>query len=662
MCGIAGAVALRPDARPDRDRVLAMSACVAHRGPDGEGLWTAPSGRAILAHRRLSVIDLATGAQPMTAADDAAGLVFNGEIYNYRELRDELRAEGYRFRTESDTEVLLALARTRGARAVEALRGMFAFAYWDDRTGRLLVARDRVGKKPFYYAAVGGCLYFASSLGALRAAMPAAPALDVEALDLYLTLAYIPAPRTIYRGIWKLPAGTVVDLAPGSVVGDGDALATRTFWDLAPDTTQFVGTFDDAVERTDALLGEAVRLRLRSDVPLGVFLSGGIDSSLITALAVRHGGRGVPTFSIGFDDADAGGDESEYAAQVARHLGTEHHAFRVRTELFDLLPQLVAQFGEPYADASAMPTSVLARHTRAHVTVALGGDGGDEGFAGYAWYRTAARLARIPRGVPAAAAGFGVRVLAAPVRGAGAITRRAGQLQRGLRMLAIDDGAERFAALRSLMSPADAALLYTGELRAVRQANPRGLARPLLREAYERCAGSPSRRMRYTDICTYLADDLLPKVDVATMAFGLEARAPLLDQEVLQFALSLPDEYLYDEGGGKRVLRALLGRYVPPHLFERPKQGFSVPLRRWFAGSLRGSMQGLAGSERLRALGCLQPAGIARLVEEHTRGIRDHGDRLYSLLILDEWLKQRSSARKCVDRFWGVAVRRRAAA
>ena len=361
MCGIAGGIGLTPDARPDPARIRAMSSCLVHRGPDGEGLWTSPSGRAVLAHRRLAIIDLVTGQQPMVEDAGAAGLVFNGEIYNYRELREELLRSGTPLHTTSDTEVLLRLLSRDGTRAIDALRGMFAFAHWDDRTGALLVARDRLGKKPLYWVVEDGCLYFASSLKALRTSTNRTWSIDPRALDLYLALGYVPAPHTIYAGVQKLEAGCWATL-------DGDRLVSRRYWDLAPAPDPFTGTFSEAVDRLEEILTEAVDIRLRSDVPLGIFLSGGIDSSLVTAIAARRSSTPVETFSIGFDDA--GFDESGYAGRVAHHLGTRHHLFRVRLELLDLLPQVAWHFGEPYADSSALPTWVLAQRTREHVTVA----------------------------------------------------------------------------------------------------------------------------------------------------------------------------------------------------------------------------------------------------------------------------------------------------
>jgi asparagine synthase (glutamine-hydrolysing) len=626
MCGIGGAVALRDDARPDRERVRALSAAIVHRGPDGEGLYESPDGRALLAHRRLSIIDLATGQQPMCSPDGRLVTVFNGEIYNYRELRDALLRDGAAFRTQSDTEVLLHRFARDGESCLHALRGMFAFALWDAARRRLVLARDRLGKKPLYYVVEDGCLYFASALNALRQSTSHPWTVDERALEAYLALGYIPAPRTIYREVRKLEAGTYL------VVQDGKMREAR-YWDLSDDPAPFSGGFDDAVERLDDLLRTAVSIRLRSDVPLGVFLSGGIDSSLVTAIACRVGEGEIRTFSIGFDHDDF--DESPFAARVAAHLGTRHRAFRVQPDVLGLLPSLVAHYGEPFADSSAIPTWILAQHTRREVTVALGGDGGDEGFAGYLWYRTAARLETF------------ARLLPAPVNAAMAVAAGGGErggprlarVGRALAMTARRPAAARFAALRSFVNDAEARLLYAPPLLEAR-ADQRTAPVPQLERLYARCQGTALRRMRYVDIRTYLADCLLTKVDVATMAHGLEARAPLLDHEVITFALSLRDEHLMDGWGGKRPLRALLARYVPRALFERRKQGFTLPLAPWFAGPLRSRLDAMASSPALRDSGWLRPEGITRLIEQHARGERDNSQRLFSLLMLDEWLRR----------------------
>jgi asparagine synthase (glutamine-hydrolysing) len=627
MCGIGGAVALAPGARPDPERVTRIAALLAHRGPDGEGRWQSECGRVQFVHRRLSVIDLATGDQPQQSADGRFSIVFNGEIYNYRELRRELERDGVAFRTESDTEVLMSLLAREWGDALHRLRGMFAFACYDNAEQRLLLARDRFGKKPLYHVDEGGCRYFASSLRALRETSRARWAVDPEALDAYLTLGYIPAPRTIFREVGKLEAGTLHDMR-------GGAVRVARYWDLARADDPFDGSFEQAVDRADELLNESVAIRLRSDVPLGVFLSGGIDSSLVTAVAARQSPSTIRTFAIGFDHGAF--DESPYAESVARHLGTDHLTFRVHANVLELLPQLVRHFGEPFADSSAIPTWILAQHARQHVTVALGGDGGDDAFAGYRWYGNALRLSRLASRLPTSLTGSAGRLVSgvAGLLPGADFAARAG---RALSVLGQPDDAARFAALRSFVNAPEMHQLYAGELREsrVRQG---AVALDALRAAYARCEGSALRRMLYTDQGSYLAEDLLPKVDVATMAHGLEARAPLLDHELVRFAMTLPDAYLRDESGGKLVLRALLRRHVPPALFERPKQGFSLPLAPWFAGPLQPRIAALADSPRLLDRGWFRRDGLRALVEEHVRGTRDHSQRLYGLLLLDEWL------------------------
>lgn len=625
MCGIAGAYAIARGARVDVERVRMMSARVAHRGPDGEGLWVDEHERACLAHRRLSIIDVATGNQPMAAERSGHHIVFNGEIYNYVELRRELDLHDQPLRTTSDTEVLLRLLTCKGGDALASVRGMFAFAMYDPDTHHLLLARDRLGKKPLYHAILDDCLYFASSFYALRSVGLGNGSPQVEAVDEFLELGYIPAPLSIDPGIAKLPAATVLSVR-------GQRIEQRRFWDPATPIDPFQGKFAEAVDRLDELLGEAVRIRLRSDVPLGVFLSGGIDSSLIAALAARQTSGPVFTFSVGFDEQAF--DESVYAEQVARLIRSEHRTFRTRYEALDLLPDLVRHFGEPFGDSSAIPTWQLSKQTRQHVTVALGGDGGDEGFGGYDWYRTALRLRRLRKAIPTGVAAGASRMLLS-TRPASMV----GRLGRGASLLAVDDGM-RFAGLRCFLGPQEAARLYAGELAAYREENG-SRARGRLAAIFERSPGSNLRAMRVTDISTYLADDLLPKVDVASMAHALEARAPLLDHKVIEFALSLPDEWITDRRTGKLILRMLASRYLPAGLFERPKQGFSVPLATWFAGELRPLVLALPSSAPLMDTGWFRAEGIGNLVDEHRRGVRDHSQRLFNLLVLEEWLRQR---------------------
>ena len=625
MCGIAGAVTLRHDARPrpDRERLCRMSGLMAHRGPDGEGFWADPLGRAALAHRRLSIIDIAGGRQPMCGDDGRIALVFNGEIYNYRELRRVLSDQGVRFHTASDTEVLLRLYERCGSEAVHYLRGMFAFAVWDGTRDELVLARDRVGKKPLYYTLDDDGCYFASTLGALRDTDPKDRRVNLSALDAFLTLGYVPAPQSIWDGINKLPAGTMLR------VTSSGARSLR-YWALERTVKPFVGDFDDAVDRLEDLLTTSVSLRLRSDVPLGLFLSGGVDSSLVTAIASRQCPGETSTFSLGF--AETAFDESGYAERVAKHLGTRHHTFTGRPELINLLPALVRHAAEPFGDATALAVWMLAEETRKHVTVVLTGDGGDEGFAGYDWYRMALRLTRWRSMTPKAALRLGAAVTS---RGAPWAQR----IKRGLRTLALDE-PERFAALRTCVADEEVRGLYAGDLLRERHDNG-NTVRAWLAQLYRDGNGTALRRMQLVDIHTYLADCLLPKVDIATMAHGLEARSPLLDQEVLEFALGLPQEWLLDGNGGKPLLKALLARFVPPELFERPKHGFNVPLPVWFAHEATSAWADeLADSESLRDCGWLNPAGIRDMAREHREGSRDHSQRLYNLVVLHEWLSQ----------------------
>jgi len=624
MCGIAGAVALRDDARPDRERLCAMAGLMAHRGPDGEGFWADPRGRAALAHRRLSIIDIAGGRQPMCSDDGEIALVFNGEIYNYRELRRSLSDQGVRFHTVSDTEVLLRMYERYGSDAVRYPRGLFASPVWGGGGGggELLLARDRVGKKPLFYALDDDGCYFASTLGALRDTDPRARCVSLAALDAFLTLGYVPAPHSIWDGIRKLPAGTLLRVS-------SSGSRSLHYWALEEAVRPFAGRFADAVDQLEDLLTTAVTLRLRSDVPLGLFLSGGIDSSLVTAIAARHCGEQALTFSIGF--TEAGYDESQYAERIARHLGTQHRTFRGRPEMLDLLPALVRHCGEPLGDSAALAVWQLARETRKHVTVVLTGDGGDEGFGRYDWYRTALRLKRLRRAAPRAALRLGAALL----------SRRpwAKRVRRALNTLALDE-PERFAALQMYVRDEEVQTLYSGDLLRARRDSGDGV-RAWLAQLYRGGNGTALRRMRLVDVSTYLADCLMPKVDVATMAHSLEARAPLLDQEVLEFALGLPDRWLLDGNGGKPLLKTLLGRFLPAELFQRPKHAFTVPFQVWFAGGPTSAWgDQLAESESLRDCGWLNPAGIRTLVREHRDGVRDHSQRLYNLVVLREWLNQ----------------------
>ena len=608
MCGIAGAVALNAGYRPDPDRVRRMTAMIEHRGPDAGGFWESGDGRVVFGHRRLAVIDLAGGQQPMQTSNGDV-LTFNGEIYNYIELREELRREGVVIEAASDTAVLLTLLQRRGKSCLSALRGMFAFAFWDTVRKELILARDPVGKKPLYYMIENGCIYFASTFNALAKTSPQPARIDLQAVDAFLDLGYIPAPLTIDNRIFKLAAGTILTAR--------HEVRTTRYDSIDEPHAPYGESFERAVDDLDALVTEATAMRMRSDVPLAVFLSGGIDSSLVAAVAARQT-TALRTFSIGFDDARY--DETRHAEAVAQHIRSDHVTFRVRPDLMALLPDMVRHFGEPFADATALPTFILSEETRRHVTVVLSGDGGDEGFGGYPWYQTAARLKRMRALVPA-----------------GMLSGQPGRIGRAASLLRLDN-ADRYAALRSFIHPHEARSLYAGDLATARQSAMDGSRR--LAAHYRNTAGSDLNRMRSVDLTSYLADCLLPKTDVSTMAFALEARAPLLDREVLRFAQSLPDHWLIRKGSGKLILRKLLDRYLPNEIMQRPKQGFSLPLREWFLSAHRDSIQRLASDRTLLDTGWFDTTAVSTMVNEHVAQRRDHSQRIFNLLVLREWLAQ----------------------
>jgi asparagine synthase (glutamine-hydrolysing) len=618
VCGIAGRLNFRTGAPVDAAVVRGMGALLAHRGPDGEGLWC--DGAVGLAHRRLAVIDLSeAAAQPMRGEDPRVWAVLNGELYNFRELRTALAARGHRFRTESDTEVLLAAYAAHGVDGVARLRGMFALALWDGGRRRLLLARDRAGKKPLYYRLDGDGIAFASEPKAFLAepAFEATPALD--ALADYLTYHYVPAPGSAFAGVRRLPP------AHWLVVEDGRVRLER-YWALRYLPKVSVPEADAEAELL-ARLRDAVRCRLVADVPLGAFLSGGIDSSTVVALMAEAGAAPIRTFSIGFDERSH--DELPFARRVARRYGAEHHEFVVRPEAVAILPRMIWHYNEPYADASALPTFHLAELTRRHVTVALNGDGGDESLAGYRRHvagRVAERYAGLARPVrrPLAA-------LAAGLPGAG---RRADYARRFVAGLG-EPAAARYARWAGHLEPALKAELTTDAFRHA-TAGPDALAR--LADRYEEAAelGAIDAALA-TDVATYLPDDLLVKVDVATMAHGLEARSPFLDHEVMEYCARLPADLKVRGRTTKYLLRRAVRGLLPPEVIARPKQGFGVPLDRWFRGPLEPMLPDVLLDPRTLRRGYFREAVVRRLLDEHRRGVRGWHAELWSLLVLELW-------------------------
>ena len=645
MCGIVGFVEARADVAADelRARVVAMADTLRHRGPDAGGAWVDAATGVALGHRRLSILDLSEqGAQPMRSSCGRIVLAYNGEIYNHPELRRELRDLGRQFRGRSDTEVLVEALATWGTEAtLPRLLGMFAFAAWDTHRHRLLLARDPIGKKSLYYGWVGRRFVFASELKALRALPGLGLTVDPDVVALFLRFAFVPSPYCIFKNLRRLEPGTAIEVDPDAVGGAPRRLA---FWSMADAAVRgermpFEGTPEDAVDAVEALLSDAVRRRMVADVPLGALLSGGVDSSVVVALMQRSSTRPVQTFTIGFEEP--GYDEAEDAAAVARHLGTEHHTLVVTPDdARAVIPDLPAIFDEPFADPSAVPTVVVCRLARRGVIVALSGDGGDELLAGYNSYpRTLRRwrmVSRLPRPLR--------RMLADGLSALGRAARSeigGGPPPAGVsawRRLAVSLSGE--AAVLTARDPVEA--LVT---RAERFADPLVLApdasplpthfsdvdgRPQLTE--------PVHRLMYLDAMTFLAEDVLVKVDRASMAAGLEVRNPILDRRVVELAWSLPVRLKIRGGVGKWVLREVLGRSVPRSLWNRPKRGFSVPIAEWTRGPLRGWVEDLLSEAHLRRHGLLDPQAARRAWQWHLAGWGRQHHRVWTLVMLEAWL------------------------
>jgi asparagine synthase (glutamine-hydrolysing) len=626
MCGICGVV--RGGAGvPDRERLKAANDLIRHRGPDDEGFFV--DGPAGLAMRRLSIIDLDTGHQPLSYAGGRYWIVFNGEIYNYRELRAELEGRGHRFSTKSDTEAILALYAESGPRCVERLRGMFAFAVWDKAERTLFVARDRIGKKPLVYAErPDGTLLFASELRCLFALDPSLPReTDPAAIDLYLSLQYIPSPKTAYRGVKKLPPGHTLTWKDGKI-------AVERYWDLPVGAPPVTRDYEEAKRLLRDKLTEAVRLRMISDVPLGAFLSGGVDSSVIVALMSGLSDRPVKTFSIGFDDKKF--SETHYARMVAERYKTDHTEFVVKPEMADVLPKLAWHYGEPYADASALPTYYVSRETRRFVTVALNGDGGDENFGGYVRYfaMKAARFADVLPTPALAALRSGVELL--PERNApfGTIWRA----KRFLRSALLNDLPGRHLKMIGYFAEDDKPGLYAPEFVRALGAEM-GAAKEYMARAFDACRGEDFvNRMLYVDFKTYLPECLMTKVDIASMACSLEGRSPLLDHEFVELAYRMPGDWkLKGLRGHKRIFKDAFADLLPGEIMTRGKMGFGIPLGSWFRGPLRDYWADHCLSTDALGRGYFTERGLRGMWDEHQSGRRDHGYRLWALLMLELW-------------------------
>jgi asparagine synthase (glutamine-hydrolysing) len=643
MCGIAGKLTSNPAADGDLgDLMVAMTTALRHRGPDAGGYYFGDG--IALGHRRLSIIDLATGDQPVSNEDGSVWVVFNGEIYNFQDLRRDLEAAGHRFRTHSDTEVIVHGYEEWGEACVTRFRGMFAFAVWDTRARRLLLARDRLGVKPLFYAPLpDGTLVFASEMKAILEDRSVSRAWRPESVDAYLTFGYIPGPATIYEHIQKLPAAHVL-------VAENGRIRTHEYWDLIYTGDGDPAREDEYLQRLDVLLRESVKLRLISDVPLGAFLSGGIDSTAVVAYMMETSDAPVLTASVGFDQTRF--DELEHARTVATHLGCERFERIADPHVVDLLPRLAWHFDEPFADSSAVPTYYVSQAARERVTVALSGDGGDELWAGYARHRVEhwegrVRAALGPRG--SRAVGMGARLLPMRARGVRAL--------RHLGLPPADACAVKHAY--GLFENGVRASMYSGDFEA-RIAGTHPYA-PFL-SAYDRCPSpDPMDRAMYVDVKTYLVDDILTKVDRMSMAVSLETREPLLDHRLLEFAATVPASLKLRGRTTKFLLRKLLARRVPASILERPKHGFEAPAGEWLRGPLAGMVADLLVDRRFRERGLLNAKTVDRLWAEHRDGRCDHRHRLWSVVMLELWFRQfiDQTASSVVDEAPVLAARER---
>jgi asparagine synthase (glutamine-hydrolysing) len=619
MCGIAGYVGSAPP-----ELLPAMVKALAHRGPDDAGFHI--DGAAGLGMTRLAIIDLVTGRQPMATDDGQAWLVFNGEIYNYRALRAELQARGHVFRTQSDTEVLLRAWQTYGEECTTRLSGMFAFAVWDARRGVLVLGRDRLGKKPLYYFQGDGLFVFASEIKALLC-HPAVPrALDPEAFHHYLAFGYAPTHRSMLAGVGKLAAAHV------AIVEDG-RLTARRYWSLPPAAPAAPVDFREAAARVRAAVRDAVRARLESDVPLGVFLSGGIDSAAVVASMRELTSGPIATFTVGFG-AEASFDERPLARAVAERFETRHHEEVLVPDVLGLLPGVVDALDEPFADSSAIPTFAVAMATARHVKVALSGIGGDETFAGYPRHlgvRLAAHYARLPRALRTLAGRLAVLV-----------PESEGSRNWGGRVRRFVGGAEASVAARYIgwtrfFGEASLAELGTSTLRAQWREDVETAARAAF-EAHGH--GDPVDGALRADLSTYLPDDLLLMADRMSMAHSLELRAPFCDHALIETSLALPPALKLRGGRPKALLKAAFADVLPRALLAQPKRGFMIPLARWLRRDLRQLMEDLLAPAQVRARGLFEPAAVARLIAEHLGGTRSHSDRLWTLMMTELWLRR----------------------
>jgi len=608
MCGICGYVGIQVDIS-----ILEMMVqSLRHRGPDDFGYWT--NNKVALGHTRLAIIDLTEAAsQPMTTQDSRYVLVFNGEIYNYRELRRDLEQEGEVFQSTSDTEVILLGYRKWGKEILERLRGMFAFAIWDANLQQLFLARDRIGIKPLFYAPLANAFVFASEIKAILAHPRLSRKMNPAAVDSYLKLGYVPGPETIFQGIQVVMPGYWVEWKDGVV-------QAHQYW--APDfrNTPHVGREEDLIEELDEKLNDAIKSHLVADVPVGAFLSGGIDSSLVAAIAQRHSLEPLRTFTIGFSD---GGDERHFARTVAVYIHSDHHERLITTDLVSHLPRLLWHLEQPLFDNSILPTYLVSQIAREKVKVVLSGDGGDEPFAGYDWTRYALALPNLPR-------------LWSPSGWQWAYQRGLAGLFKKL-LYDLGHGEDSRYVRRMSVSRSLRHWLYTSEFLQLLENDPPQeyldgfLKRALVRDSRD--------RFLYADLCAYLPEDVLFKVDRMSMANALEVRVPFLDHHFLEWVLKLPFSMRYSHGRGKYLLRKLAARYLPSIILKPRKQGFTVPMGRWLHGELGNLAAELFSSKTFRERSIVRPQAALALLDMHRSKRYELGHRIWSLVILEVWAR-----------------------
>jgi asparagine synthase (glutamine-hydrolysing) len=618
MCGIAGIVGASRSDRIEEAAVRRMCNAIVHRGPDDEGILARQNTG--LGMRRLSIIDLSGGHQPIFNEDGTAWIVFNGEIYNFPELRPDLQAKGHRFSTHTDTETIIHLYEEMGSDCVQKLRGMFAFALWDEKRQKLLIARDRLGKKPLHYALRRGRLYFASEIKSILAVAPELAEVNRAALLQYMYLGYVPDPATAFRGIHKLPPGHLLEFERGEV-------RIRKYWDLPHYATHQPASEEECLEELESRLAEAVRIRLISDVPLGAMLSGGTDSSTVVALMARASSKPVKTFAIGFKQADF--DESQYARIVAEKFATDHHELILEPDVVGTIEKLTGSLEEPLADSSMLPTYFISCLARQHVTVALSGDGGDELFAGYERYgiqQKRERFAAIPQTLSRLYRQHVFPLMPKGMRGR--------QLSYNLSL----PWRERYADEMCFIPAFEREMpLLTPEFRATiaESGDPQDI---LLRYFEQAPATDPLSQTLYVDTKTYLVEDILTKVDRMSMLTSLEVRVPLLDHEFVEWVTALPPEWKMRGGQQKYILRKLAERVgVPKEVLYRRKQGFALPLVHWMRNEMRELIMTVLLEPRTLQRGYFDAAGVRRLLDEHFSGRRDRSSAIWRLLIFELW-------------------------